>query len=413
MRSPRSSFYYLLSLFFGIGLAWPTMGAAEEIWLHDNARIYGLIRSVASDGKLGVLLPTGDVQTLPLEEIVAIRFLGRNPLLIQSGTQEFRFVNGGSLRGQILQTTGDAVRVQTTFAGIVELSLSHLKGFVAVPLAGFSGRKADELVEGDRGKLSPNLDVVLDERGSTYAGVVRKLDRSSLYLDHEDLLQVVPLKIGYVAGARLADAARDPVAPWKGDVQVRLRTRDGSVVQGALERIHLGQWTLRPSWDPRSVLRVDLDEIALVQIMGGRAQYLSQLTPVKADEKTVLSPPQPYRMDSSCQGDDLSIAGRRYPWGIGVHADSEITFDLKGRFREFRSDVGIATRMGPRGSVVFSVLGDGKELQKSEVVRGSDARPLEVSVSVAGVQRLTLKVTHGGDLDLGDVANWGSARVLR
>jgi hypothetical protein len=36
---------------------------------------------------------------------------------------------------------------------------------------------------------------------------------------------------------------------------------------------------------------------------------------------TILAPPQPFRMDASCQGDALRIGSRRYPWGIGVHAD--------------------------------------------------------------------------------------------
>jgi hypothetical protein len=66
-----------------------------------------------------------------------------------------------------------------------------------------------------------------------------------------------------------------------------------------------------------------------------------------------------------------------------------------------------------RGSIDFHVLGDGKELYKGPVVRGSDKEPLPISVQVKGIQRLTVKVTHSGDLDLGDVANWGSARVLR
>jgi len=396
-----------------LALAWGASLGAEEIWLHDNTRLYGLVQGITPEGKLKVLLPTGDVQSPALEEVVAIRFLGRNPLLVQTGTQEFRFVNGGSLRGQILGNAGDALRVQTTFAGVVEFDLSRLKGFVALPMAGFSGRKAEELVDGDRGRLSASLDVVLDDRGSSYAGVVRKLEQTALHLDHEDLLHVVPIKMNYVAGVRLADAARDAEVLATGDVQVRLRTRDGSVVQGSLDRIHLGQWMLRPAWDPKSTLRVELDEISVAQVLGGRAQYLSQLAPAKAEERTRLAPPQPYRMDASCQGDDLSIAGKRYPWGIGVHADSELTFDLKGRFREFRSDVGIASRMGVRGSVVFRVLGDGKELYRSPVIRGSAGKPIEVSVGVAEVKHLTLKVTDADDLDLGDVANWGSARVLR
>jgi len=388
---------------------------AEEIWLYDNSRIYGLVQGVGKDGKLIVLLPTGVEQHVKLEEIIAIRFLGRNPLLVQSGTQEFRFVNGGSIRGQILYNRGDLIHVRTAMAGTIDLNFSYLRGFVALPLAGFSGRKAEELVEsGLNRKWSRYLDVVLDRRGSVYPGVVRKLERTTLHLYHEELVKIVPIKILYIAGVRLAEDQRDREIPWKGDIRMRLWGRDGSVIQGNLLRIHLGKWVISPVWDRKNLLRLDLDEISLVQIMGGRVQYLSQLTPIKVNEKTILAPPQPYRMDRSCQGDAISIAGKRYPWGIGVHSDSELTFALNGRFKEFRSDVGIATRMGKRGSVVFSVLGDnGKQLYKSPVVRGSDGKPREITVPVKGVRKLTLKVTNAGDLDLGDVANWGSARVLR
>ena len=386
---------------------------SEEIWLHDSTRVYGLVQRVIGDGRLGVLLPTGKETEVPLEEIIAIRFLGRDPLLVQSGTQEFRFINGGTLRGQILGNQGDLVNVQTAIAGIRDLNLSHFKGFVALPLAGFAGRKAEELVESARGRHSPYADVVLDRRGGHYPGVVRGLKRTELRFDVDALLQVKPFPIQYVRGVRLADAGRDRKVEWAGDVQVFLWARDGSVVQGKLSRILLGKWQLRPAWNPESTLDVDLNEIALVQTLGGRVQYLSQLTPVDVKEKTVLAPPQPYQMDRSCQGDALSIAGNRYPWGIGVHADSELTFALNGRYQELRAAVGLDTRMGKRGSVRFTVLGDGKELHASPVVRGADAQPREITVRLGGVKRLTLEVTNAGDLDLGDVANWGSARVLR
>jgi hypothetical protein len=386
---------------------------AEEIWLRDGSRAYGLVQRVAKGGKLGVLLPNGKEEMVPLERIISIRFLGRDPLLVQTGTQEFRFINGGRLRGQILGNKGDRIRVQTAIAGIHNLDMSRFAGFVALPLAGYTGRRAEDLVASDLGKRSPYEDLVLDRRGGTYPGVVRRLTRTDLYFDIDGLLQVKPFPIHYVKGVRLADAGRDRKVPWKGDVQVFLWCRDGSVIQGRLRGINLGKWQLSPAWDPGSTMEVGLDEISLVQTLGGMVQYLSQLTPAEAKEKTVLAPPQPHRMDHSCQGDAISIAGNRYPWGIGVHADSELTFDLGGRYSEFRSAAGIDTRMGRRGSVRFLVLGDGKELYKSPVVRGSDDRQLEIRVPIPGVKKLTLKVTDAGDLDLGDAANWGSARVLR
>jgi hypothetical protein len=306
-------------------------------------------------------------------------------------------------------------------AGTIDINFARLRGFVALPLAGFSGRKAEELVESERKKYSQYLDVVLDRRGSVYHGVVRSLERTALHFYHENLVQMVKLPSLYVAGARMADAKRDPVQPWKGEVQMRIWGRDNSIVECQLKEIRLGKWNVAPVWNRKKILKLDLNEISLVQIMGGRVQYLSQLTPVRFTEDTILAPPQPFKMDRSCQGDAISIAGKRYPWGIGVHADSELVFDLQGRFDEFRADVGIATRMGKRGSVIFTVSRVDKKggkdvdtvLFKSPVVRGSDPKPREVSAKVKGIRLLKLKVENAGDLDLGDVANWGSARVIR
>jgi len=435
----------VLTTVVGAGLlSAPAAVRGEEIWLYDNSRVYGLVKGVTADKGVNILMPTGEQQKVRLEDIIAIRFLGRNPLLIQSGTQEFRFVNGGTLRGQIQANVGDLVKLHSAMAGLVSIDLARVKGFVALPLAGFSGRKAEELVdstpehvarqvfvsERDRGVVKPEhvrmsraVDVLLDAGAAAYPGVGRKLDRTHLDLDLEQMLQVAEVKVVRVAGFRTADAARDPAQPWEGDVQVRMHARDESIVQGHLARIQLGRWQLLPLWNIKNPLNVELEEISLVQVLGGRVQYLSQLTPVKVEEKTVLAPPQPFRMDRSCQGDPISIAGKRYPWGLGVHANSELTFDLKGRFNEFRADIGVASRMGERGSVIFSVLGDGKEFYKSPVLRGTkggtpggegpQAKPLSVAVPVKGVKMLTLKVTDADDLDLGDVANWGSARVLR
>jgi hypothetical protein len=408
-RMPLKLAYAVVAAALGLAAA---PSRAEEVWLHDNTRVYGLVQRVEA-GKLAVFLPTGQETLIPLEDIVAIRFLGRNPLLIQSGTQEFRFLAGGSVRGQVLSCVGDLVRVDTPLAGVLDVDLAHVRGFVSLPMIGLSSLKAEEMIDSEPTKLSEHKDMLIDRRGSEVNGVMRQMDRTVLQLDVDDLLQVKPFKIPYLKGVRLADATRAKVAPWNGEQLVMVTSRDNSMLIGRLTDIRFHKWVVQAPWCPGGPVRAALDEIAQVQVMGGKVQYLSQLTPGKVEEKTVLAPPQPFQKDRNCQKDSLSIAGKRYPWGLGVHADSELTFPINGRYVEFRADIGIDTRMGDRGSVVFQVLGDGKSLYTSPVIKGGAARPTEVSVPVSGVQQLTLKVTNADDLDLGDMANWGSARVLQ
>jgi hypothetical protein len=386
---------------------------AEEIWLCDNSRLYGIVAEAGADGtSIKVLLPDDSARELPLAEIIAITFRGRPPAFLQSGTQEFHFVSGGSLRGEVLGFNQNALCILTNGCGAIETDTKNLQGFLGLPLTGLAGRRAEEMLQAPVNTSSPSLDTLIDNRGSTYPGVIKRVDRANLTLDHEDFLRDVSIAFRDLAGLRLADAARKQPPAHTHDVRLRVSLRDGSRFDGALEKIHLGAWTIRPLWEEKAALTVEVSEIVSVLILNGRVQYLSQLTPVKISERTGLSPPQRFHMDQTCDGRPLMIGSRTFPWGIGVHADSELSFKTGGIFKEFRSTAGVDARMAGAGSVVFAVLGDSKPLFKSPVIRGGNA-PVEVIVAIAGVQELVLKVSDAEDNDLSDMADWGAARIVR
>jgi hypothetical protein len=58
-----------------------------------------------------------------------------------------------------------------------------------------------------------------------------------------------------------------------------------------------------------------------------------------------------------------------------------------------------------KGSVVFSITGDGRQLYKSPLIRQGDT-PVNVKVNLAGVKELELVVEDGGDGASGDHALW-------
>lgn len=113
----------------------------------------------------------------------------------------------------------------------------------------------------------------------------------------------------------------------------------------------------------------------------------------------------------------LRIGGKEYGHGLGVHAPARAVFDIGGRFKVFRADVGLhgipAEHKADKnvfGSCRFIVKGDGKELFASGVRREGDA-PLTLAVDVTGVHRLELITDDGGDSNWDDLATWGHARV--
>ena len=90
----------------------------------------------------------------------------------------------------------------------------------------------------------------------------------------------------------------------------------------------------------------------------------------------------------------LKVGERALAHGLGTSGDSELEFDLDGEYERFEAWVGVDAAMIPHkaGSVEFIVLGDGRELFRSGVMRVMDP-PKRVSVSVTGVTLLRLVAT--------------------
>ena len=103
--------------------------------------------------------------------------------------------------------------------------------------------------------------------------------------------------------------------------------------------------------------------------------------------------------------DRLSTQYVFYDQGLGTHANSTIAYDIGKRFSIFETDMGIDTEAGPKGSVVFSIEGDGVLLYQSPVVTRYQY-PIHASVSVLGISELKLVVTDAGNGNTDDHADW-------
>ncbi|MEW2076262.1 glycoside hydrolase family 97 catalytic domain-containing protein [Streptomyces sp. NPDC013433] len=110
-------------------------------------------------------------------------------------------------------------------------------------------------------------------------------------------------------------------------------------------------------------------------------------------------------------GGPLSIRGTEYDKGLGVHAASEVVVELGGGYRRFTAAVGVDDEVGGKGSVSFEVLADGRAAAVTEVLDGTD-EVRRIDLDVTGVQRLTLRVTDGGDGVDSDHADWADARLM-
>jgi alpha-galactosidase len=114
--------------------------------------------------------------------------------------------------------------------------------------------------------------------------------------------------------------------------------------------------------------------------------------------------------NQSVDAHPLTVKGKRFEHGVGTHANSVFRIALGGKGERFTATVGVDDEVGQKGSVVFKVLGDGKTLWESGVLRGGEEAK-ECSVDLNGVKTLVLAVGDAGDDVNYDHADWADARI--
>src|SRR5262249_20746794 len=97
--------------------------------------------------------------------------------------------------------------------------------------------------------------------------------------------------------------------------------------------------------------------------------------------------------------------------GLGVHARSELRYNLAKKYDVFRSFIGVDDEVGNNGSVVFQVWLDGVKAFESPTMHGADAAKF-VELKVTNVAELKLIVLDSGNGIGYDHADWADAHVL-
>ena len=116
------------------------------------------------------------------------------------------------------------------------------------------------------------------------------------------------------------------------------------------------------------------------------------------------------QVDLSVMGQPISIGGRKFAHGLGTHAVSTLAVELGGGTERFTAWVGVDDdARTDAASVVFRVVGDGRTLWKSGVMKLGQA-PQRVDVNLSGIRSLLLVVGDARDGINCDHADWADAR---
>ncbi|MFH1999482.1 MAG: NPCBM/NEW2 domain-containing protein [Planctomycetota bacterium] len=115
--------------------------------------------------------------------------------------------------------------------------------------------------------------------------------------------------------------------------------------------------------------------------------------------------------NQSVEANPIRIGGKTFQRGIGTHAPCIFWIQLDGMASRFSAWVGVDDEVGQNpGSIEFMVVGDGKIVWKSGIMKAGDAaRPVEIDLKK--VKKLGLVVNEGKDGMNFDHADWADARL--
>jgi hypothetical protein len=156
-----------------------------------------------------------------------------------------------------------------------------------------------------------------------------------------------------------------------------------------------------------------LSAVVSARCLGGRAVYLSDVSPTLYEHKPYLAGGWELSTDRNILGEPMHLDGQEFPKGLGMHSQSLVSYDLKGEYETFRATIGVDDSAGNQGSVVFVVEVDGQEQYRSEPQTAREKAISLAAIPLRGAKRLMLKVEFAEFGDARDYANWCDAVLLR
>jgi len=355
-----------------------------------------------SDSKVLLTTPDGPV-TLKMEDVLTIALASAAP--DSAGPHAAILCNGDVLRGTVIGGTDDKIQMKCAVFGEVEIPISDIRALRFKPEDDHKDGRAK--LDEDRKK-----DVLVLANGDALPGVVARFGKESLIFDCS--LGKVPIPFERIRMVNFAAIGKEYKEP--GTLLLLVTCTDGSTITGSQAELTEGAFSIRSTLG--KAFKFPFGRVSAIRCKNGRLVYLSDMEPAEVRETPLFDErPWHYRRDLSAGGRPITLQGKVYRRGLGVHSRCELVYDLGGKFKKFLSEIGIDDEVGRAdeaagGKVEVRIYLDDKlAFQHPQVER--DSKPISVELDVTGARRLTLVVDFGKELHINDHADWADARLIR
>ena len=360
----------------------------------------------------GVAVVTTKKNSRNLSNVRSIEFNPRSKLVPQE-SPIIILTNGDRVRGQITGGNDESLKLRTVSLGRLEIELEKIRAVVLKHDMDF--REVEK-----RLRQKTDKDLIYLRSNNQAGGVLEQIgkDEVGIEVDGAGQLKIKVAKIQMI----LMSLIEVPAKLGKGH-HVRLKLLDGSSVHGLFVSDEKGSIVVETLLNKK--LTVRHSDMLEMLILNGSFLYLSDMTPTKVVQKFPegfqFYPDRfGWKKDRSVRGGILKLGGKSYEKGLGVHSYCSLTFSLNGKYKEFRSIIGLDDSVRFRGKpgmgfVRFRILVDGKAAKEHPegVLMEKGESPKKIVINVAKAKTLTLVADYGPLLHILGRANWADAHLIR
>ncbi len=243
-------------------------------------------------------------------------------------------------------------------------------------------------MERTHNKRLADLDKNVKSRATQFASTKRRMEKSlanrtpqerKAKLKHLEQTMVMRPQQQYVSRKTRLEESRQR--------NLRRSTQQLASVSTQLEELHSElaasdptdnprNWyhQLHPAWSTQP-LCVGFSKIRMRLSYASHELPLTRLRPSKVVQHSTLGRGLVWQIDRNVLGESLRSAGREYGWGLGVHADNELHFELPDSARAFRAFVGLDDLVGGGGcaqAAIYLENVNSQPIYQSPILVGSE-----------------------------------------
>ena len=339
----------------------------------DGSELSGTIESWSVPGKLAIRPASADPVEVAAADLDSVEFRDAK-LEAPDGTWVVRLNDGSTWFGEI--TGGDEQQLVLQHATV---------GPQTIPIDAVASVVRRE----DRTRRLPaasDEDVLLLANGDTVRGTMSGATQDGLALSVGAASRRFTWK-----DVRELSLAQTRPSRLEG-ISAIVFLNDGSRFRAISLNWRDGTFDLAPAGGKPLAVRPGL--IAAIEIAGGRRTWLGDIKPARYQSTPFFSKTWPLRVDENVMGGPLTIGGRVYRHGLGLHAACTASWELGGKYQRFRALVGIDDSAGSAADADVLVSLDGRVVvEHRHLVTNAPTKSIDIDAT--GAKELVIEVGFG------------------